>query len=146
MIEDLIEMVYELFNQMVVQNKVGVIFVKVLCYILCQDLDVIMVGEICDLEMVQYVIQVVMMGYFVFLILYINDVVLVIMWFSDLQIECFMVLLMLVGIMVQCFVCKICLYCCELYVFDEDQIVMFGLSVLVDCKFEVCCGVGCQEC
>lgn len=64
---------------------------------LCEDFDVILVGELCDLEIIWLVILVVEIGYFVFGILYINLVFKIIDCIIDVFFveEKFMVCLML---------------------------------------------------
>lgn len=58
-VEDFVEINFEGINQVNVNNCVGLGFVEVLWVFLCQDLDVIMVGEIWDFEIVNIVIKVV---------------------------------------------------------------------------------------
>lgn len=41
---------------MLVNKCVGIIFVSVFCMVFCQDLDIVMVGEVCDNEIVQNVV------------------------------------------------------------------------------------------
>lgn len=85
-IEDLIEFVYELKKCLVNQCEVycdifG--FSEVLCLVLWEDLDIILVGEMCDLEIICLVLIVVEIGYLVFGILYIILVVKIIDWVVD---------------------------------------------------------------
>lgn len=63
-------------------------------------MDVLLVGEIRDKEMVKMVIEVVLIGYLVLIILYINDVVGVIVCFDEMGVEFFMVLVFLLGVVV----------------------------------------------
>lgn len=77
-VEDLIEFVYILQKCLINQCEVycdmyG--FNEVLCLVLCEDLDIILVGEFCDLEIICLVLIVVEIGYLVFGILYISLVV-----------------------------------------------------------------------
>lgn len=61
----------------------GFIYEIGLKVILCYDLDIILVGEICDEEIVKIVIRVSLIGYLVMIILYMNDVKGVIICFMD---------------------------------------------------------------
>lgn len=63
-------------------------------------MDVLLVGEIRDKEMVKMVIEVVLIGYLVLIILYINDVVGAIVCFDEMGVEFFMVLVFLLGVVV----------------------------------------------
>ena len=72
-VEDPIEMVYDDFNQMAVQPKVGITFANAMRHILRQDPDVIMVGEIRDAETAQYATQAALTGHLVFSTLHTND-------------------------------------------------------------------------
>ena len=72
-IEDPIEMVIEDFNQTSVQSKVGIDFARALRHILRQDPDVIMVGEIRDLETADISIKAAQTGHMVLSTLHTND-------------------------------------------------------------------------
>ena len=72
-IEDPIEMVWEAFNQVQVQPKVGLDFAGALRHILRQDPDVIMVGEIRDAETAENAIQSALTGHLVLSTLHTND-------------------------------------------------------------------------
>lgn len=104
-IEDLVEYELEGIGQIQVNVKVEMIFVCGLCVILCQDLDVVLVGEICDGEIVQIVVQVLLIGYLVLLILYINSVLGVIFCLQDMGVEFFLFFILLLVVMLQWLVC-----------------------------------------
>lgn len=87
MIEDLIEYLYIYGQCMVNQREVGFDiddFFVVLKHVLCQDFDIILVGEMWDLEMMLVVVMVVEIGYLVFATLYIQLVVQMIDCFIDI--------------------------------------------------------------
>lgn len=66
-------MVYDRFNQTAVQPHIGVTFASSLRTILRQDPDIIMVGEIRDLETADNVIEAALTGHLVLSTLHIND-------------------------------------------------------------------------
>ena len=74
-IEDPIEMVWDAFNQVQVQPKIGLDFANALRHILRQDPDVIMVGEIRDAETAENAIQAALTGHLVLSTLHTNDAV-----------------------------------------------------------------------
>lgn len=81
MFEDLVEFIYYSECCLIQQWEVGCycfLFVVVFCVVLCQDLDVILFGELCDSEIICLVLIVVEIGYLVMVILYICGVVLVV--------------------------------------------------------------------
>ncbi len=96
-IEDPIEIVCEEFNQIAVQTKIGITFAEALRYVLRQDPDVIMVGEIRDQETAQYAIQAALTGHLVFSTLHTNDAATSISRLIDLGVEPFLISSTLVG-------------------------------------------------
>ena len=72
-VEDPIEMVHEEFNQIAVQPAVEITFGKKLRNILRQDPDVIMIGEMRDLETAENAVQAALTGHLVFSTLHTND-------------------------------------------------------------------------
>jgi len=100
-IEDPIEMVYERVNQTAVQPAVGITFASALRTILRQDPDVIMVGEIRDLETARNAIQAALTGHLVFSTLHTNDAPSAIARLLDLGIENFLLASTLSGLIAQ---------------------------------------------
>src|SRR4029079_18865041 len=100
-IEDPIEMVWEGFNQVQVQPKLGLDFAGALRHILRQDPDIIMVGEIRDAETAQYSIQAALTGHLVFSTLHTNDAASSISRLTDLGVERFLISSTVVGAMAQ---------------------------------------------
>ncbi|MDH3328767.1 MAG: GspE/PulE family protein, partial [Desulfobulbaceae bacterium] len=74
-VEDPVEMVYDEFNQIAVQPLIDVTFSSILRNILRQDPDIIMIGEIRDIETATYAIQAALTGHLVFSTLHTNDAV-----------------------------------------------------------------------
>ncbi|HKK90621.1 MAG TPA: GspE/PulE family protein, partial [Desulfobacteraceae bacterium] len=96
-IEDPIEMVHGEFNQIAVQPGIEVTFDSILRNILRQDPDIIMVGEIRDLQTAQSAVQAALTGHLVLSTLHTNDAVSSITRLLDLGVPSFLVHSSLVG-------------------------------------------------
>jgi len=113
-VEDPIE--YELpnINQTQVNNKIDLSFAKVLRSILRQDPDVIMIGEIRDIETAQIAIQASLTGHLVLATLHTNNAPSAITRLIDMGIEPFLLSSTISGILAQRLVRKLCTTCKEL--------------------------------
>jgi len=100
-IEDPIEMVWDAFNQVQVQPKLGLDFANSLRHILRQDPDVIMVGEIRDEETAENAIQSALTGHLVLSTLHTNDAVGAISRMKDLGVPPFLLSSSILGVMAQ---------------------------------------------
>ena len=148
-IEDPIEMINEEFNQISVQHSIGVTFSAVLRNILRQDPDIIMVGEIRDLETAQAAVQAALTGHLVLSTLHTNDAVSTIFRLLDLGIPPYLIHSSLNGIVAQRLVRKICPYCAQEFEMDAKELADLGLKI----KSRVSTGVirlkhgkGCVKC
>ena len=81
------EMVHEDFNQIAVQAAIDVTFATILRNILRQDPDIIMIGEIRDLDTARYAIQAALTGHLVFSTLHTNDAISAITRLVDLGVQ-----------------------------------------------------------
>jgi general secretion pathway protein E len=110
-IEDPIEMVEPAFNQMQVQNGIDLHFVDGLRALMRQDPDIIMVGEIRDLETADMAIQAALTGHLVLSTLHTNDAPSAITRLLDLGVAPFMINATVLGIMAQRLVRTLCPHC-----------------------------------
>ncbi|MBI3478815.1 MAG: type II/IV secretion system protein [Nitrosomonadales bacterium] len=110
-IEDPIEMVEPAFNQMQVQNGIDLNFVDGLRALMRQDPDIIMVGEIRDLETADMAIQAALTGHLVLSTLHTNDAPSAITRLLDLGVAPFMINATVLGIMAQRLVRTLCPHC-----------------------------------
>jgi general secretion pathway protein E len=110
-IEDPIEIVCEEFNQIAVQTKIGITFAEALRYVLRQDPDVIMVGEIRDQETAQYAIQAALTGHLVFSTLHTNDAPSALTRLIDMGVKPFLVSTAVMAIMAQRLIRRLCKSC-----------------------------------
>ncbi len=146
-IEDPIEMIHEEFNQIAVQPAINVTFGSVLRNILRQDPDIVMVGEIRDLETAQAAVQAALTGHLVLSTLHTNDAVSTVFRLLDLGIPPYLIHSALNGIVAQRLVRKICPHCAQDFKMPVQELAELGLNVdvrsdTVNLKH----GKGCQKC
>ncbi len=110
-IEDPIEMVEEAFNQTQVQSQIGLDFAAGVRTLMRQDPDIIMVGEIRDLETAQMAIQASLTGHLVLSTLHTNDAPTSLMRLLDLGLATYLVKSTLLGIVAQRLVRTLCPHC-----------------------------------
>ena len=110
-VEDPIE--YELagIGQTQVNTKIDLTFAKALRAILRQDPDIIMVGEIRDIETAQIAIQASLTGHLVLATLHTNDAASAVTRLTDMGIEPFLLSSSLLGVLAQRLVRKVCTAC-----------------------------------
>jgi general secretion pathway protein E len=145
-VEDPVEMVHEEFNQIAVQPQVNVSFSTILRNILRQDPDVIMIGEIRDLETAAHAVQAAMTGHLVFSTLHTNDAVSSITRLLDLGVQPFLISSSLLGAMAQRLVRRICPHCIEKFWMTPQQLQGSGFPVEEEGDIELQSGKGCRNC
>ena len=145
-IEDPIEMIYEQFNQIAVQPAIHVTFGSVLRNILRQDPDIIMVGEIRDLQTAQASVQAALTGHLVLSTLHTNDAVSTIFRLLDLGIPPYLIHSSLNGIVAQRLVRKICPYCAQEFEMSVKELAGLGLKINTQGFIRLKHGKGCVEC
>lgn len=110
-IEDPIEMVEPKFNQMQVHHAIGLDFATGVRALLRQDPDIIMVGEIRDLETAEMAIQASLTGHLVLATLHTNDACSAITRLQELGIPGYLINASVLGVMAQRLVRKLCSNC-----------------------------------
>jgi len=145
-IEDPIEMVCEEFNQIAVQPAIGITFATILRNILRQDPDIIMIGEMRDLETAENAVQAALTGHLVLSTLHTNDAPSSITRLLDLGVPPFLIQSTLVGIMAQRLVRKICNHCMEPFDMETAELRTMGLDVEKNGRITLYRGRGCQKC
>jgi general secretion pathway protein E len=110
-IEDPIEMVEPKFNQMQVQTGIGVDFATGLRTLLRQDPDIIMVGEIRDLETAEMAIQAALTGHLVFSTLHTNDAPSAVVRLLDIGAPHYLIKATLLGVVAQRLMRTLCPHC-----------------------------------
>ncbi len=110
-VEDPIEMIEASFNQTQVQPAIDLGFAEGLRALMRQDPDIIMVGEIRDLETAEMAIQAALTGHLVFSTLHTNDAASAITRLTDLGVPPYLISATLIGVLAQRLVRTLCPHC-----------------------------------
>src|SRR3989344_4834056 len=110
-VEDPIEMVEPSFNQMQVQSAIGVDFAAGIRTLMRQDPDIIMVGEIRDLETAEMAIQAALTGHLVLSTLHTNDAPAAVTRLLELAVPHYLLKATVLGVMAQRLVRTLCPHC-----------------------------------
>lgn len=145
-VEDPIEMVYEDFNQIAVQPAVGITFASILRNILRQDPDIIMIGEMRDVETAQNAIQAALTGHLVLSTLHTNDASLAITRMLDIGVPGFLIHATLTGVVAQRLLRKICPNCLEGFETDTRELDAMGIETGKTGIIPLKRGNGCIQC
>ncbi|MFO0894613.1 MAG: ATPase, T2SS/T4P/T4SS family [Phycisphaerales bacterium] len=121
-------------------------FARLLRSFLRQDPDIILVGEVRDLETAQIAIQASLTGHLVFTTLHTNDAPSSILRLVDLGVESFLLTATLEAIVAQRLVRRICLKCKEEYVPTEEQLMELQLRQEDVANRTFYRGRGCEAC
>jgi general secretion pathway protein E len=142
-VEDPVE--YELpgINQLQVHPQIGLTFANLLRSILRQDPDVIMVGEIRDLETAQIAVQAALTGHLVLSTLHTNSAAASITRLRDMGLEDYLITAVLRGVLAQRLVRKLCLECRRPYDAPPELLRRFGLAGSAATLYRA---VGCLHC
>jgi len=145
-IEDPIELIVPEFNQMQVQHNIELDFAAGVRTLLRQDPDIIMVGEIRDLETAQMAVQAALTGHLVVSTLHTNDAPAAITRMLELGVPYYLIRSTLIGVIAQRLIRTFCPHCVEPVETDVEQ----WNSLMAPWKAEVPKtmnkAVGCLEC
>lgn len=144
--EDPVEYEIEGIMQVPVNPLQGLTFAKALRSFLRQDPDIIMVGEIRDLETAQIAIQASLTGHLVMSTLHTNDAPGAIMRLVDMGVEPFLLSASLEAVLAQRLVRRICRSCRTAYEPSEALITQLGLDPIDIGENEFFYGRGCDVC
>ena len=120
-IEDPIEMIEGAFNQMQVQHNIDLTFASGVRALMRQDPDIIMVGEIRDLETAEMAIQAALTGHLVLSTLHTNDAPSAITRLLELGVPHYLLRATLLGVMAQRLVRTLCPHCKAPVQLDADD-------------------------
>lgn len=143
-VEDPVEYQLEGVNQIHVREDVGLTFAAGLRSILRQDPDVVMIGEIRDLETAQIAVRASLTGHLVLSTLHTNSAVESIARLHDMGVEPFLLSSSLVGIVAQRLVRRVCRDCSYSFLPDETTYAFFEQNGIV--VNELRRGKGCPSC
>jgi type IV pilus assembly protein PilB len=120
-IEDPVEYVFPSINQIQINEQAGITFADGLKSILRQDPDVILVGEIRDVETARIAVQSALTGHFVLSSIHATDSVLALHRFLDMGIESFLIASSIRAVVGQRLLRRICTSCKEEYELSDDE-------------------------
>ncbi len=124
-IEDPVEYVFPSINQIQINEQADITFAGGLKAILRQDPDIILVGEMRDVETARIAVQSALTGHFVLSSLHATDATAAVYRFLDMGIESFLVASSVLGIVAQRLVRRICVACKEPYEPAADERALY---------------------
>jgi len=143
-VEDPVEYQLKGVNQIQVKPQIGLNFANTLRHIVRQDPDIIMIGEIRDLETAEIAIQSALTGHLVFSTLHTNDAPSALTRLLDMGVENFLLSSTIRGILAQRLVRIICSSCKEIdpSIADREELKLLG----IDSSMPLYRGRGCENC
>jgi general secretion pathway protein E len=146
-IEDPIEMVESSFNQMQVQHNIDLTFAEGVRALLRQDPDIIMVGEIRDLETAEMAIQAALTGHLVISTLHTNDAPSAITRLLELGVPPYLIRATVLGVMAQRLVRTLCEQCAMPGVVDAEDFSALAGREVASKELDGCrAPKGCEQC
>ena len=148
-VEDPIEYQLGGITQVGVNKKAGLNFGNALRSFLRQDPDIIMVGEMRDLETAEIAIEAALTGHLVLSTLHTNDACSATIRLSDMGVEPFLISATVIGVLAQRLARKICMNCKEPYKIKAEELRRFGYPDATenpDAEVTLFKGRGCEIC
>ena len=122
-VEDPVEYRLAGLNQIQVNPKAGLTFASSLRSILRSDPDVLMVGEIRDVETAKISIEAALTGHFVLSTLHTNDAPSALTRLNEMGVEPFLTGSAVTAVLAQRLVRKLCTHCCEMYMATQQEML-----------------------
>tara|TARA_Y100000590_G_scaffold469529_1_gene657997 strand:+ start:454959 stop:456629 length:1671 start_codon:yes stop_codon:yes gene_type:complete len=144
--EDPVEFNLAGINQVNVKKEVGLTFASALKAFLRQDPDIIMVGEIRDLEVGEIAVEAALTGHMVLSTLHTNDAPATVTRLLNMGIEPFLVVGSLNVVVAQRLCRRICVECKEIAETSVEELVACGIAPSSAGKIKVYRGKGCEYC
>src|SRR5437773_2316632 len=144
--EDPVEYEIDGIIQCQIHQEIDLTFANALRSILRQDPDIILVGEIRDLETAQIAVQASLTGHMVFSTLHTNDAPSTITRMRDMGVEPFLITATVEGILAQRLVRKICTGCRTEYEPGPEQLMELNLKPADIVGRKIYYGAGCDKC
>jgi type II secretion system protein E len=145
-IEEPVEYELKGINQIAVRSDIGLTFAMGLRHILRQDPNIVMVGEIRDMETAEIAIRASLTGHLVFSTLHTNDAPSAFTRLIDMGIEPFLVASSVEAVMAQRLVRTICKFCKTEQKTEDDYLRRIGFPVAEIGTAKFWHGTGCEEC
>jgi len=140
-IEDPVEYNIDGISQTQVNSKASMTFAKGLRAILRQDPDVVMIGEIRDIETAEIAVQSSLTGHLVLSTLHTNTAVGAITRLRDMGIEPFLLASSVTGVLAQRLVRRLCPHCKQSHQADRSECELLGVE-----QAEIFRAQGCEQC
>jgi type IV pilus assembly protein PilB len=144
--EDPVEYYLSGINQVEVRHKIGLDFALVIKTMLRQAPDIILVGEMRDLETASMGIQASLTGHLVFSTLHTNDAPSAVTRLADMGIPSYLVASSVIAVLAQRLVRVICSRCKESYEPSAAELDAAGIAPELAANAEFARGAGCQHC
>ncbi|HVK26254.1 MAG TPA: GspE/PulE family protein [Actinokineospora sp.] len=122
-IEDPVEYTFPSINQIQINEQAGITFAGGLKSILRQDPDIILVGEVRDVETARIAVQSALTGHFVLSSLHATDAAAALHRLLDMGIENFLIASSITAVLSQRLVRRVCTYCTEPYQPTKEELV-----------------------
>ncbi len=147
-VEDPVEYQMAGVNQIQVKPQIDLTFANALRSIVRQDPDIIMIGEIRDLETAEIAVQAALTGHLVLSTLHTNDAPSTVSRLLDMGVEDYLLTSTLIGVLAQRLVRTLCEHCKSPYVPEAELFVETGLSRLLQSgeRPTLYRPVGCKQC
>ncbi|MDB5361881.1 MAG: type secretion system protein GspE [Rhodospirillales bacterium] len=146
-VEDPIEFQLTGINQIQVKPQIGLDFANLLRSILRQDPDVIMIGEIRDLETAQIAVQASLTGHLVLSTLHTNSAAATVTRLRDMGLEDYLITAVIKGVLAQRLVRRLCPHCKRPAEAPPEMIERFGLARRTTARpIMLHHAVGCPQC
>ncbi|MEY2566186.1 MAG: type pilus assembly protein PilB [Actinomycetota bacterium] len=144
-IEDPVEYVFPSINQIQINEQAGITFANGLRAILRQDPDIILVGEIRDVETARIAVQSALTGHLVLSSIHATDAPSALLRFVDMGIEPYLIASSVIGVVSQRLVRRICEHCRVEYMPPVEELAFYHEAGGPE-KLEFTQGEGCNFC
>ena len=145
-VEDPVEQRIHGLGQIQVNSKIGLTFAAGLRAILRQDPDVVMIGEIRDLETAELAINASLTGHLVLSTLHTNDSAGAFPRLIDIGAEPFLIATSILGVIAQRLVRVLCPHCKAPHEATDYELSMLGITRAQAKKGHICKAMGCNHC
>jgi general secretion pathway protein E len=145
-VEDPIELIEPSFNQMQVQQNIGLNFANGIRTLLRQDPDIIMVGEIRDLETAEMAVQASLTGHLVLSTLHTNDAPSAVTRLLEIGIPAYLIQQTLLGVMAQRLLRVLCPHCKKEVEIDDAEWAALIEPFKADKPNTIYQAIGCNDC
>ncbi len=145
-VEDPVEYHLDGINQIQVNSRINLTFANALRSILRQDPDIIMIGEIRDLETAEMATRAALTGHLVLSTLHTNDAVRAVSRLMDMGVEGYLITSSLIGVVAQRLIRVICPNCRKEYLLSPEERALYSRIFEQDPPAKLYRGAGCKSC